>query len=87
MCLCPHCRATHPPEGLPLPRPPRPAEDMKPRFRQALQDKLAETGAAFKMADLSFKSFQLQVGRGGRGGRVVTPGGRAGLRNGPLHGM
>ena len=39
-----------------------PAEDMQPRYRHSLQERLAAVAPAFKMSDITFKSFQLQVG-------------------------
>lgn len=48
--LCPH-----------VPSRPRPADDMAPRYRHSLQEKLAAHAPAFRMSDITFKSFQLQA--------------------------
>ena len=37
------------------------ADDMAPRYRHSLQEKLETHAPAFRMSDVTFKSFQLQV--------------------------
>lgn len=45
-----------------------PADDMAPKYRHSLADKLAMHAPAFRMTDVAFKSFQLQArGLGGVG--------------------
>lgn len=38
-----------------------PAEDMQPRYRNSLGDRLTSHAAAFKLGELCVRSFQLQV--------------------------
>ena len=55
------CREPTPPHPS-HPNPPWPADDMAPRYRASLQEKLEVHAPAFRMSDVTFKSFQLQDG-------------------------
>lgn len=58
---CKHARAdAHPLPSQPS-APPSPADDMAPRYRHSLQEKLEMHAPAFRMSDVTFKSFQLQA--------------------------
>lgn len=69
-----HARAdAHPLPSQPS-APPSPADDMAPRYRHSLQEKLEMHAPAFRMSDVTFKSFQLQAS--GQPGRLSEGGGR-----------
>ncbi|GAB4814948.1 hypothetical protein N2152v2_001994 [Parachlorella kessleri] len=49
--------------GIPMKQAQLPyIQDMQPRYRHSLQERLAAVAPAFKMSDITFKSFQLQDG-------------------------
>lgn len=53
------------------------ADDMAPRYRHSLQEKLELHAPAFRMNDVTFKSFQLQARQGGSVAGRVPQRGRA----------